>query len=464
MFRTSRKTYRSGFSSYQKKKKSLPRWLILGSIPLILIGLELIARLGVGIAGKTAEFAAYEGEPLTVTAYRLRYLDRTNQPYDGLPDHGRLKVKRSSLMGYKLVGNQQSSVWQINEQGFRMEQAIALPKPKDEVRIFVLGGSTAFGQMSSSNQATFANQLETRFNQQVATQKNNSAKFRPDVLPYYADELAKAMALPPRIRESRYRVINAAVPGYASSNELAQLTQQILAYKPDYVVIVDGYADLLLPSTQEGADIPGIEGMLENASGHFTAALSEQWKSWLNQSYLVKSIQYWLLRPQDALTPLIPPDAGGATISQRLPTDTEELSRRVSRYRSNLEQIARLTTSAKIPLIVALQPEITSRTNTLTQREKRILSQLGLSYSQQVKSGYGGLQQSIAQVKQAFPQGVTTLNLYDAAASLKDDAFHDPIHLTDKGNEAIANKLYESMTNSLTVQPKPFAQPEPPAR
>ncbi|MGV0026486.1 SGNH/GDSL hydrolase family protein [Phormidesmis priestleyi] len=463
MFRTSRKTYRSGFSSYQKKKKSLPRWLILGSIPLILIGLELIARLGVGIAGKTAEFASYEGEPLNVTAYRLRYLDRANQPYDGLPDRGRLKVKRSSLMGYKLVGNQQSNVWRINEQGFRTEQAIAPTKPKDEVRIFVLGGSTAFGQMSSSNQTTFANQLETRFNQQVATQKTNSAKFRPDVLPYYADELSKAMALPPRIRESRYRVINAAVPGYASSNELAQLTQQILAYKPDYVVIVDGYADLLLPSTQEGADIPGIEGMLENASGHFTAALSEQLKYWFNQSYLIKSIQYWLLHPQDALTPMIPPDTGVA-ISQRLPADTDELNRRVSRYRNNLEQIVRLTTSAKIPLIVALQPEITSRTNTLTSREKQILNQLGSSYPQQVKTGYDQLQQSIAQVKQASPQGVTTLNLYDATAALKDDAFHDPIHLTDKGNAAIANKLYESMANSLTVQPKPFAQPEPPAR
>ncbi|KAM3115079.1 SGNH/GDSL hydrolase family protein [Phormidesmis sp. 146-33] len=463
MFRTSRKTYRSGFSSYQKKKKSLPRWLILGSIPLILIGLELMARVGVGLAGKTAEFAAYEGEPLSMTAYRLRYLDRTNQPYDGLPDRGRLKVRRSSLLGYKLVGNQQSNAWRINEQGFRMEQAIAPTKPKDEVRIFVLGGSTAFGQLSSSNQATFANQLETRFNQQVATQKTNSAKFRPDVLPYYADELTKAMALPPRIRESRYRVINAAVPGYASSNQLAQLTQQVLAYKPDYVVIVDGYADLLLPSTQEGADVPGIEGMLENASGHFTTALSERWKSWFNQSYLVKSIQYWLLRPQDAPAPMIPPDTGVA-IDQRLPTDTNELNRRVSRYRNNLEQIVRLTTSAKIPLIVALQPEITSRTDTLTQREKKILSQLGSSYPQQVKSGYKELQQSIAQVKQASPQGVTALNLYDATASLKDDAFHDPIHLTDKGNEAISNKLYESMANSLTVQPKPFAQPEPPVR
>jgi hypothetical protein len=219
----------------------------------------------------------------------------------------------------------------------------------------------------------------------------------------------------------------------------------------------------LLPSTQEGADIPGIEGILENAPGHFATALSEQVKHGFNQSYLVKSIQYWLLRPQDALTPMILPDAGVA-VSQRLSTDTDELNRRTSRYRSNLEQIARLTTSAKIPLIIALQPEITSRTSTLTSREKQILNQLGSGYPQQIKTGYNQLQQSIGQVKQAFPQGVTTLNLVDATATLKEDAFHDPIHLTDKGNEAIANKLYEAMAGSLTVQPKPFGQPEPPLK
>lgn len=459
MFRSSRKTYKSSFSSRQKSRP-LPRWAILGSIPLILLGLELLARVGVGIAGKTAEFASYEGEPSNVTAYRLRYLDRANQPYDGLPDRGSLRVKRSPLMGYKLVENQQNNFWRINEQGFRTEQAIAATKPKNEVRIFVLGGSTAFGQLSSGNQTTFASQLETRFNQQVASQKTNPNKFRPDVLPYYADELVKAMALPPRIRENRYRVINAAVPGYASSNELAQLALQILSYKPDFVVVVDGYADLLLPSTQEGADIPGIEGLLENAPGHFTTAVSEQFKHWFNQSYLVKSFQYWVSRPQNSNNSVIPPEAG-LSLTQRFPQNKDELNRRVSRYRNNVEQIVRLTSSAKIPLIVALQPEVTSRANALTPREKQIISQLGSGYSQQVKTGYTQLQQSIAQVKQAYPQGVVTLNFYDALAGLKEDAFHDTIHLTDKGNAAIAAKLYDAIANSLTVQPKPFGQTEP---
>ncbi|NJK52281.1 MAG: hypothetical protein HC936_04660 [Leptolyngbyaceae cyanobacterium SU_3_3] len=131
-----------------------------------------------------------------------------------------------------------------------------------------------------------------------------------------------------------------------------------------------------MPSTQEGADVPGVEGLLDNATGHLISTLTERLKHWFNQSYLVKSIQYWVLRPQEAINPMIPPDVK-LSIAQRLPPNPEELNRRTVRYRHNLEQIARLTTSAKIPLIVALQPEITSRTTTQTPREKQILSQLG---------------------------------------------------------------------------------------
>jgi lysophospholipase L1-like esterase len=465
MFRTSRKSYRSSLSSYQKKKKSLPRWVILSAIPIALITLELLARLTTGMIGKAPELAAYDGEPLKVTAYRLNYLDQSGSAYDGLPDRGRLNAKRSPLMGYKLVGNQNNSFWQINEQGFRANQPVSQTKSKDEVRIFVLGGSMAFGQLSSSNQSTFATQLETRLNQQVATQKTNSAKFRPDVLPYYADELAKAMALPPRIRDSRYRVINAAVPGYASSNELSQLALQVLSYKPDFIVVMDGYADLLLPSTQEGADIPGIESLLDNSFGHFTTALSERFKNWISQSFLIKSFQYWVLRPQDSLKLLIPPATDGDDdLSQKLTDNADELDRRVSRYRNNLEQIVRLTSAAKIPIVLALQPEITSRNlNTQPDREKKIVAQVGQPYTERVKEGYTKLQQAIAQVKQQFPQGVTTLNLYEGT-NFQGESFYDTVHLTDAGNTTIANRLYDTIATSLTLQPKPYDDQSPPGR
>ena len=462
MLKSSRKPFKSRYG-LNRKKRSFPRWwVVLISIPLILLGLELLMRLYVGFAGKTAELEAYQGEPLNTTAYRLKYLNSSNKPLEGLPNGGRLMVKHSPLLGYRLIGNQQSNFWSINAQGFRSDQSIEPAKPKNEVRIFVLGGSTAFGQLSSNNQTTFASKLETLLNQQVATQKSNPRKFRPDVLPYFADELAKAMTLPPRIRESRYRVVNAAVPGYISSNELAQLTLQVLAYQPDFVVLVDGYADLLVPSSQEGVDIPNSDALLADASQHFFSSVGQSIQQGIYQSYLVRGFQYWVDRPQDDIHQLIPPTSSETALSQRLPADAQELSRRVNRYRTNLQQMARLTSAAKIPLVLILQPEITGRDpKKLSPQEKKILEQLGPAYPNRVRAGYTELRQAVRQVQSEFSKNVVVLNLDETYASFAGGAFQDAIHLTDEANTVVADRLQETIAKKLLLQPKPFEQSTP---
>jgi len=452
-FRSSRKSSWSSRSLYQKKKAFPKRWILL-SIPLVLIGLELLTRLIVSATGKTAEFNAFQGEPLSITAYRLKFLNQSGQPFDGLPDHGQLTVKRSSVLGYRLVNNQQNSVWKINEQGFRADQSLSLDKPKDEVRIFLLGGSAAFGQLSSNNQATIAAQLESRLNQQVAAQKASPNKFRPDTLPYFADELEKALKLPPRIRETRYRVINAAVPGYASGNELAQLAFEVLPYKPDAIVLMDGYSDLLLPSTHEGVDVPDLEALLESAPRHLMASLGNQSNHFFHQFYLVKGVQYWILRPQMAFKQLIPPTE--APVQDRLTTDTKELERRTDRYRQNLQQVSRLASASKIPLFVALQPEVSTRAAKPTGREKEILDQLGSRYPEQIKAGYSKLQGAIEQVKRDVP-GLSTLDLTGAVNNTQGEVFQDAIHLSDRANGAIANQLFDTIAPKLHVQPKPYS-------
>lgn len=428
------------------------RWIFL-SIPLVLLGLELFARLAVGAAGKTAELDAFRGEPLNITAYRLKFLDQQGRPFAGLPDHGQLTVKRSPMLGYRLMGNQQNPAWKINEQGFRADQAVSLDKPKDEVRIFLLGGSAAFGQLSSNNQSTIAAQLETRLNQQVAAQKSAPNKFRPDTLPYFADELEKALKLPPRIRETRYRVINAAVPGYASGNELAQLAFEVLPYKPDAIVLMNGYSDLLLPSTSEGVDVPEVESLMASAPRHLMASWGNHLDNFFHQFYLVKSAQYWVFRPQTALKQLIPPTE--APVQDRLTTDTKELDQRATRYRQNLQQVSRLVSASKIPLFIALQPEVSSRAAKPAGREKEILDQLGAKYPEQIKTGYTKLQSAIEQVKRETPN-TATLNLAETVNAAQGEVFQDAIHLTDSGNSAIANRLYDSITPKLHVQPKPY--------
>lgn len=454
--------FKSHRRSYRKHHRSLPLPVIILAIPLTLILLELLVRIFVGVTGKSAELAAYEGQPAIVNAYCLKFLGSTQQPYDGLFDRGHLAAQRSLAGGYKLVGNQKSNFWNINQQGFRDDKPLPLEKPKGEIRIFLLGGSTAFGQWNASNQATLASKLEARLNERMAQQKRSPEKYRPIPLPVYKPELEKALTLPPKLREGRYRVINAAVPGYASGNELAQLALQILPYSPDAVIVLDGYTDLMLPSHKAQTDIPEMDAFLNNAPGHFWTYLTGQLKQWVTSTYLVKATQYWLLRPQPSVSQLsVVVTENTAPLEQRLPADSSELERRVARYFNFHKQMVRLTTGFNIPLVIAVQPEITGRgTSKSSASEQRIVNEIGTLYKQRVKTGYTQLIKAAQELQDAFPQNVKALNFYPLYENFPNRAFYDAIHLTEEGNTELAERLYQTIAALPKLHEAPPTPPK----
>lgn len=457
MFKSRRRTYK------KRNSQRLPLLVILAAIPVTLILLELMTRIVVSVSGKNAELAAYEGAPAIVTDYCLKYFGQTKEAYDGLYARGRLGVQRQPAVGYGLIGNQKSSVWQINEQGFRDTQPVPLTKPKNEIRIFLLGGSTAFGQWNEGNQATLASLLEARLNERVAQQKRSPEKYRPATLPYFKTELDKVMMLPLRMREGQYRVINAAVPGYVAGNTLAQLALNVLPYSPDAIVVLDGYADLMLPSNKAQTDIPHTEEFLNNAPGHFWAYLTYQVKEAFTSTYLVKSIKYWLIRPQPSVHELsLVATEETQSLEEHLPADSAELQRRIARYQQDQKQIVSLTASASIPLIIGLQPEITGRDpRKLVPKEQEILKELGSGYAQRVKGAYEQLLQGNQKLESAFPKNVKTLNFYklDDELPKNQGVFSDAVHLSKPGNALLAERFYRVMTSIPKLQvaaPKPF--------
>ena len=161
----------------------------------IIIGTEGLLRLIVGSSGKSGELAGYFAEPASVSDYRLQVNTSAGNPVSGMA-WGELRVRPSALTGYEFMPNQKSDVVEINAQGFRASQSIPLAKPANEVRILMVGGSTAFGALTPDNGATIASLLETQLNQQVKDQQANAKKFRPDVLPYFADRSHKR---PPKL-------------------------------------------------------------------------------------------------------------------------------------------------------------------------------------------------------------------------------------------------------------------------
>jgi hypothetical protein len=453
MFKT--KSYRSSYSysKNHRQKRISPRWLIL-SIPLGLILLEILTRILVNFFGQSEELAAYQGEPPQVNAYRLQFVDENGESYDALPVRGSLVAEKHLALGYQLLGNQQNKYWQINDRGFRDDKPLPLAKPKDEIRIFVLGGSTAFGQGNTTNKATINSKLQALFQQRLQQQKSSPKQYRPDVLPFFKPEGLKYLGLSPKIRSGNYRIINAAVPGYTSGNEMVQLALEILPYKPDAIVVLDGYADLLLPSDETAADIPQLENFMQNPIEHFRAYLQTSAQYWFQESYLVKAAQNWLLRPEPSLAEkTLGLTQKANSLAEYLPQDEAELKRRVDRYRQNQIKMAQFSTQAGIPLIIAVQPEITGRPeNRILEDEKAIVRDLGEDYRQKTQKYYPRLSQSIKDLEKAFPKNVKVLNLYNLSDKSSAPLFSDAIHLTEQANTAVAGQIYNSLIQFQQMQ------------
>lgn len=449
------RSYNSYYNhSYNKKSNRFPKisllWLLL-AFPVFIIISEFLAQTYLGVTNKDNNV---DGKSPLAKAYQLNFLTANKQPIEGLTDGGDLVVKRSSTLGYELISPQKSEFWQINEQGVRDSEPLPLAKPKNEIRIFILGGSTAFGQLNPNNQTTISHYLEASLKQRVKQQKSSPAQYRPDVFPFFAPTRRQLIKLPPKIREGNYRVINAAVPGYTSGNQLAKLALRILPYQPDLIVVLDGYEDVMLQSSFPKADIPHIDEFLADAKGYFRNSLDFSVDQWLGSTALVKTFNSFT--PQSSVSldqTSLAVNNDGKSLKSYLPNDAEELKRRVDRYRENYKQLIKLSARWEIPVVLAIQPEITSRSvDKLTAEEKAIRDRLGKNYLENFPKAYGELVKASQHLAKAFPKNVKVVNFYQSNSSFPTPMFSDTVHLTDQSNRVIAEKLYNEITAWQKIQ------------
>jgi len=448
-------------TSWQSKRKSWLRntlLLILIGLPLLLFLAELIARGAVLATGSTNQLIPNKTVAIA-QSYAFKLQDSNGNNYPGLPDAGKLHIKRSPLLGYELLPSQNSEYWQINDQGFRQDSSVPLDKPANEIRVFLVGSSTAFTNMAEKNQKALAFKIEKLLNDRVRAQNSSPEKFKPKEIPYFADQIESMRALPPRIRDGSYRVIAAAAPGYSSGNELALLSHKVIAYSPNALLILDGYEDLRSPSNQSAREIGNVEQMLRDPLAQYRQHQTQQFNNWLNSLYLVKAWQKWIA-PADITTFSSEYQVFNA---EQLSKDPKEIQKRVERYLYNTQQMTRL--ASNIPALIILQPEITGKQNSLTKEEEGILNSLGKEYRDRISNAYKIAEQALSN----SPLKPKFVNFYQLFQNTNQQAFIDPIHLTEAANDLLAQKLYDSTEKLFLVQPAPNAlnadiepQPTPP--
>ena len=149
---------RSRWSRQSSRSPWLTALFLIASIP---IGIELLARLITMVTGFNATVAETAVQKRT-QGYQLQFVNPEGTPY-GNPSpqgsqgsQGELQAKRNPLLGYQLLPNQANQFWTLNAQGFREDETLPAQKGDGEIRVFIIGGSTAFGQLNTNNASTLA--------------------------------------------------------------------------------------------------------------------------------------------------------------------------------------------------------------------------------------------------------------------------------------------------------------------
>jgi hypothetical protein len=109
-----------------------------------------------------------------------------------------------------------------NAQGFRRTSDVAREKPPGTYRIFLMGGSTAYGLGG----------VWPHIQKKYEVLKNSET-----IDAYLEKQLSS------RFPGTRFEVINAAIPSIWTHHHLIYLNQKILKYSPDMVILLDGYND-----------------------------------------------------------------------------------------------------------------------------------------------------------------------------------------------------------------------------
>ncbi|MFN3926941.1 MAG: hypothetical protein ACK4QL_06385 [Pseudanabaenaceae cyanobacterium] len=410
------KGYTSYFSSWGKRSKPWWRkwqvWLFL-FLPLLLILTELTLRGGVWL---------FKGEEW------LRQRDISIAAAYSLDDR-HLQVKPHQLLGYTLLPQQTSKFWQINEQGWRSDPVNLSPDPQ-ETRIFLLGNSTAFGYGSNSNQEMLGKDIENFLNQLVSQQREELAQRRREF-----NEFNPPPANLLRIKDTRFRVITTAIPGYASGNNLALLTYQVMAFRPAGLIFLEGYEDLRLPSAKTIATLIDTDALVSQPFSYLWQEFTLAIQNWWHSLYLVKFVRK--LSGQPAI-PAPPLSFYQTFYADQFASDPQEVQARVARLVYHWQQVRHISDRTGIPTLLVLQPELSTK-NKLTPAEANIWQQLGDSYQQRLTLAYQFLEQVQPQL-----QVVNLRNLYQDFA---ETAFTDPIHLTAKGRQLLAQKIAQQIVS-----------------
>jgi GDSL-like Lipase/Acylhydrolase family len=329
-----------------------------------------------------------------------------------------------------------------NQQGFRRSTETARVKPDGVYRIFVMGGSTAYGLHSMSSYG------QTKY----------SVIRNDETIDHYLERY-----LAERLGQGRVEVINAAITSHYSHHHLIYLNQTILKYAPDMIVFVDGTNDYY---------------PYEHGFDQFRDyAYQERAHQMLDEPTVGAWLQYtgwWLFRKSHmvhlagkTLQPLWQLAKRPWRTRARIDVEPALTALRVNaegNFVKMIERSALIVRHEGVTPVFALQPELVlTQRKVLSPLERQIYQELDTDWQENFVEYKNRARPIVTEYarRAAERSGGLFFDLTDIYGDVEGDVYTDYCHLTPLGNQKLAEYLGERL---LPLVQKRFQAQAPPPR
>jgi len=336
-----------------------------------------------------------------------------------------------------------------NSQGFRHDTELTVEKPPNTVRIFLLGGSAAYGREG------FYTDLDPGW----------TRVYNRDLIDAHLQKM-----LQEHHPERQWEVINAATSEFRMHQHLALIEAELLRYKPDLIIFMDGHNDMsgIIASTTVPYD---AYAQTPHELEFYSAVYPRSLRSWLfinaswlrNNSALFAALQRRVRqhRREEAIGGV--PDARGKPA--HIPVLEEDLSPALrQRANENLtqagyyvqmaERLQKMLSYEGVEAMFSLQPELILSDKPLTPVEARFVEHTKTIYGPYVTYMYENLRPRISRdmTESSARNHYVYVDLGDTFRDVKEKAFSDYCHLTPLANQLIAQRLFSTMSRELIAK------------
>ena len=279
---------------------------------------------------------------------------------------------------YGIIPNQYKFTMNINSDGFRGNE---IDLNTDTYRIFLTGGSTAFGFGSTSDKTTISGFLQEYFDHEFG--------------------------------HLNVEIINAGINGADSYREILLIKEKLIEYDPDLIISYTGVND---------------------SGGYSREIILDETHDNSTQNLFKFSSYPWYRTPFVINNLLSENTINEKTILELSPQEIQKTS---ESFKKNWSQSCTLLEDNQITSVLILQPSLVTKTM-LSDFEKNIDS-INSNLQKQLLENFSN------ELKLLNVDCDHTFDLRHVINNISKTTYYDGIHMNDLGNQIVAKTIYEKI-------------------